>query len=269
MRYPTFKPASLPGSGSAIYLYLLENIAIPSRLPHLLWYGSQEKKLNDEHDPFKGFFPIGKTYEIDYAGKGMGPYKFTGKEKNAVYVKDCSDETLMKLGIRGARPDEKVFNPNFVSYDDLPKNARLSNETATMSLAKSLSAYLCGIKGILYTEQDVVEMMIIAIREGNSEQMKYILHGNHVSWCAARYIETGIMEEDVKKQFYAQTDTDFFMKDIGTIMPGILYTLALLGVDPTEAIKEIGYDVWGIEEVAAELKKYMKAEIDSAASQVA
>jgi len=269
VRYPTRRPASLPGSGSAIYLYLLENIAVPSRLPHELWYASQKSKLEDDHDPFKGFFPVGKTFEINYAGKGMGPYTFTGKEKNPVFVKDCSDETLMKLGIRGAKPGEKVFNPNFVEYDDLPENARISNETATMSLAKSISSYLCGKKDTLYTELDVSEMLIIAIRDGNSEEMRYILHGNHIAWCAARYIETGVMEEDLKKQFYAQTDSDFFDKDIGTIMPGILYTLALLGSDPTEVIKELGYDIWDIDKVALKLKSYMKPEKGEEAAQVA
>jgi len=269
VRYPIERPASLPGSGSAIYLFLLDNIAVPSRLPHELWYASQKIKLENEHDPFKGFFPVNETFEINYANKGMGSHTFTGKEKSAVYVKDCSEETLMKLGIRNAKPDEKVFNPNFVDYDDLPEKARISNETATMSLAKSISAFLCGIRDILYTEQDVVDMLTVAIKRCDSNEMRYILHGNHVAWCAARYIETGVMEEDLRKQFYGQTDVDFFMKDIGTIMPGMLYTLALLGTDPTEIIKELDYEIWDIDKVAEELKGYMKVEIDKAKKKVA
>lgn len=263
-RYPTERPASLPGSGSAIYLFVLNNIAIPSRLPHDLWYASQESKLENEHDPFKGFFPVGETLEVDYAGRGMEPYTFTGKEKNPVFVKNCSEKTLMKLGIRDAKPEEKVFNPNFVTYDELPENARISNETVTMSLVKSISAYLCGTKGVLYTEKDVAEMLIVAIKKCDSDEMRYILHGNHVAWCAARFIETGIMEEDIKKQFYAQTDIDFFEKDVGTIMPGMLYTLALLGHDPIEMIKFLDYDIWDIDKVALKLKSFMKVEEDKA-----
>ena len=268
-RYPTLKPASLLGSGSAIYLFLLENIKVPSQLPHQLWYASQKAKLDDPHDPFKGFFPIGKTFEINYANKGMESHEFTGKEKNAIYVKDCSDKTLMELGIRDAKPDEKIWNPNFVTYDELPHNARISNETATMSLAKSISAYLSGKKDILYTELDVIDMLKMSIMDCNSDDMRYILHGNHVAWCATRYLETGIMEEDLKKQFYAQTDIDFFMKDIGTIMPGMLYTLALLGVDPTEIIKEMDYDVYDIDKVAQKVKTFMKVEVDNAQDKVA
>jgi len=258
VRYPTLRPASVPGSGSAIYIYLLENIAVPSRLPHELWYASQKKKLDDPHDAFKGFFPVGETLELSYGGSEVGPYTFTGEEKNPVFVKDCSYETLMGLGIRDADSKDKVYNPNFVAYEDLPEKARISNETATMSLAKSISAFLCSKGDILYTEQDVVDMLTVAIKKCDSQEMRYILHGNHVAWCAARYIETGTMEEDIKRQFYGQNDIDFYIKDIDTIMPGMLYTLAILGVDPTEIIKELDYEIWDIDKVAEELKGFMK-----------
>ena len=258
MRYPTLSACTVPGGGRAVYLYLLENMAIPARLPHELWYASQKVKLDDPHDPFKGFFPVGETFELSYAGSEMEPYTFTGKEKNPVYVKDLSSESLMKLGIRNANPKEKVFNPNFVPYDQLPEKARISNETVTMSLAKSISAYLCTLKDILYTEQDVVDMLTVAIKRCDSQEMRYILHGNHVAWCAARFIDTGKMEEDIKRQFYGQNDIDFYVKDIGTIMPGMLFTLAILGIDPTEIIKELDYDIWDIDKVAKEIKSYMK-----------
>ncbi len=261
MRYPTMSPGTALGSGSAVYLYLMENIAIPSRLPHDLWYASQKKKLEDQHDCFKGFFPVGETFEISYGGSEVKPYTFTGEEKNPVYVKDLSDETVLKLGIGKAKLNEKVWNPNYVKYDDLPDNARISNETATMSLAKSISAFLCKQGDIMYTEIDVVNMLRAAIKNCNSEEMRYILHGNHVAWCAARYIETGTMEKDIMRQFYGQNDVDFYVKDIGTIMPGMLYTLAILGSDPIEAIKELTYDIWDIETVAKDLQQHMKEAI--------
>jgi hypothetical protein len=258
MRYPTESPGSALGSGSAVYLYLLENIAVPSRLPHKLWYEAQKIKLKDQHDPFRGFFPIGETLEISYGGSEVGPHTFTGEERNPVYVRDLSDEALMQLGIRDANPKDKVWNPNYVKYEDLPENARISNETATMSLAKSISAFLCTKGDIMYTEIDVVDMLTTAVRNCNSDEMRYILHGNHVAWCAARYIETGIMEEDIKRQFYGQNDTDFYVKDIGTIMPGMLFTLAILGFHPMEVIQELTYDIFDIKSVAKELQQYMK-----------
>lgn len=236
----------------------MENIVIPSRLPHKLWYNAQEEKLKDPHDPFRGFFPVGETFDISYGGSDIKPHKFTGKERNPVFVRELSDGAKMELGLRDADPKEKVWNPNFVAYDDLPDNARISNETATMSLAKSISAFLCKKGDIMYTEIDVVDMLMAAIRNCNSDEMRHILHGNHVAWCAARYIETGTMEEDIMRQFYGQNSADFYVKDIGTVMPGMLYTLAVLGSDPVKVIEELTYDIWDIESIAVELQQYMK-----------
>lgn len=260
MRYPTEKPSTMLASGSAIYLYLLENIAIPSRLPHELWYKGEEAKIFDQHKAFKGNFPIGETFEISYGGKDMAPYTFTGKEKNAVFVRDLSNATLMKLGIPAdTDPREKVWNPNFVPYDELTHTVKMSNEVPTMSLAKSISAFLCKKGDLMYTEVDIVDMLTVAIKRPDSEEMRYILHGNHVSWCASRYIETGTMEADIERQFYGQNNSDFYIKDIGTVMPAMLYTLAILGTDPVEAIQDLSYDIWGIEDVAKKLRQYMKA----------
>jgi len=261
MRYPIAIPSSVPGSGSAVYLHLLASLKIPSELPHLLWYNSQRKKLENKHDPFKGFFPIGKELLCSYGGSEMRTYLFTGKEKNPVYVKDLSPKAKMELGISNdANPADKVYNPNFVPYNELSENTRISNETVSMSLAKSISSFLCTKKDILYTEIDVVNMLITAIKHANSDEMRTILHGNHVAWCAARFVESGQMEEDIKRQFYGQNDIDFYIKDIGTIMPSMLYVLALLGSDPTDVIKNLDYDLYGIEEVAETLKAYMKSE---------
>ncbi len=258
MRYPTSAPSSALASGSAVYLYLLENYAVPSRLPHELWYAGEEEKLLNPHKAFKGLFPVGETYNISYAGKEMAPYTFTGEEKNPVFVKDISSEDQMALGLIGADPREKVWNPNFVKYEDLTKIVRMSNETPTLSLAKSISAFLCTRGDIMYTEKAVVDMLTVAIKKCDSEEMRYILHGNHVAWCASRFLDTGVMEEDIKRQFYGQNNVDFYIKDVGTIMPAMLYTLAILGVDPVEAIEDLDYDLWGIEAAAKELQKYMK-----------
>ena len=259
MRYPINQASSIPGSGSAVYLHLLNNINLPARLPHELWYNGQAAKLDDEHDPFKGFPPKGRTLKMSYGGSVVQDYTFTGEEKNPIFVKDLSPEAMLELGLpKDANPADKVFNPNFCAYEDLPDNARISNETASMSLAKSISSFLCTKMGITYTEKDIVEMLLVSIDHADSQEMRHILHGNHVSWCAARFIETGVMEEDIKRQFYGQNDIDFYVKDIGTIMPSMLFTLAILGVDPVEMIKKLDYDLWGIDEVAEKLQGYMK-----------
>jgi len=260
MSYPILKARSIPGSGSEIYLYLMQHVHVPSRLPHELLYAGQKKKLRSAYDPFLGFFPVGETFELSYAGGDMGLYTFTGKEKSPVFVKDLSEKSLMQLGLRDADPKEKVWNPNFVNYENLPQATKISNETATISLAKSISTFLCNYKDILYTEQDVVEMLITAIKKCDSKQMQYILHSNHVAWCISKYIETGVIEEDMKRQFYGQNNVDFYAKDIGTIMPSMLYTLALLGVSPAEMIKELDYNLYGIDEIANKLETYMYSE---------
>jgi len=103
-------------------------------------------------------------------------------------------------------------------------------------------------------------MLVVAIKNANSMEMRHILHGNHIAWCSIRFMETGIMEEDIKKQFYGQNKTDFYIKDIGTIMPSMLYTLAILGINPEVIIRDLDYDLWGIDTVAEKLQFYMKRE---------
>jgi len=260
MRYPVEGAESVPGSGTGVYLYLLENYLVPARSCHDIWYSGQEKKLKDKHDPFKGFFPVGQTLKLSYGGGPMGNHKFTGEEKNPVFVKDLHAETILKLGIPNdpEKQDEKVFNPNFLKYDDTPDDAKVSNEATTMSLAKSISAYLCGEKGLLYSEIDVVNMLTVAIKNANSAEMRHILHGNHIAWCSIRFMVTGVMEADIKKQFYGQNTRDFYMKDLGTIMPSMLYTLAILGVDPVEAATWLDYDLYEINVIANDMQQYMK-----------
>jgi hypothetical protein len=68
------------------------------------------------------------------------------------------------------------------------------------------------------------------------------------------------MEEDIRKQFYGQNSMDFYIKDIGTILPGMLFCASSLGIDPVEAIKYLDYDIWGIDKVANSLRKYMNQE---------
>ena len=203
MRYPISRASSVSGSGNAFYFYVLDNVKVPAHLSHELWYNGLKQAMLEKDYPFRGFFPVGKTLKISYAGSSEKVlYTFTGEEKNPVFVKDLSPEALLELGISSkADPSAKVFNPLFVVYDKLPEKIKKSNELPTLSLAKSISSYL-GSRDILYTEKDIENMLIVSLKDCNSDPMRYILHENHIAWCSARFMETGIMEEDIKKQFY-------------------------------------------------------------------
>lgn len=246
MRYPTEKASSLPGGGSAVYLHLMDNIAIPAKLCHELWYNGCKKLKDDPKHPFQGFFPIGETLTISYGGSPMCEHTFSLDDKNPVFARELSSEAKEALGIAvTASGDAKVFNPYYRLYEDLPRNYQKDNELPSLSLAKSIASYLSP-KNPLFTEEDVMNMLIAAIKSANSDQMIHILHGNHVSWCASRFLQLEVMDDQIKKNFYSQNDIEFFIKDIGTVMPSILYVLALLGFDPVEAIGYLNYDLWGI-----------------------
>lgn len=258
MRYPTEKASSLPGGGSAVYIHLMDNIAIPAKLCHGLWYNGCKELKDDPNHPFQGYYPIGETMSISYGGSPICDHTFTEDDKNAVLVKDLSSEVREKLGIvPTASRDAKVFNPYFRLYEDLPRDYQKDNELPSISLAKSICSFLSS-KNPLFTEEDVVNMILAAIKNASSDQMIHILHGNHVSWCASRFLKNETMDEQIKKNFYSQSDIEFFIKDIGTVMPPMLYVLAILGVDPVSAVESLSYDLWGIQDAAEEMRNCMK-----------
>jgi hypothetical protein len=258
MRYPIKSPSSIPGSGQALYLHLVESVSVPAKLTHEIWYNGCEQLRIESTHPFQGFFPIGKTFKLSYGGSPMNDYTFTGEEKNPVFVKDLSSEAKLALGISAdTNGADKVFNPLFRKYEELPEKTRKDNELPALSLAKSIASFLSS-KDVLFTEADVVDMLTVAVKAANSDQMRHILHGNHVAWCAARFMTTGVMEEDIRRNFYGQNPVDFYVKDIGTIMPAMLYAFAILGSDPVEVIKHLDYDLWGVDAAAAEMQKFMK-----------
>jgi len=257
MRYPIKKASSILGSGHSVYQYLIKNIHIPAKLTHEIWYNSCETLRTNPNEAFRGFFPVGETLKLSYAGAPMADYTFTGDEKNPIFVKNLSLEAKMSLGISNTISEsDKVFNPLFKPYEKLPSQTKKDNELPTLSLAKSITSYLSS-KDVLFTESDVVGMIRSALEDANSDEMRHILHVNHVAWCATRFMIWGTMEEDIKKNFYSQNEVSFYVKDIGTIVPSMLYCLAFLGVDPLEAIAHIDYDLWGIEDTAKEMQKFM------------
>jgi hypothetical protein len=44
MRYPIDSASNIPGSGNAFYLFLLDNVHIPAKSTHTLWF-----KTDDHH----------------------------------------------------------------------------------------------------------------------------------------------------------------------------------------------------------------------------
>jgi len=257
MRYPLEKASSIPGSGYALYLHLMNNTHISAKLSHDIWYNGCEKLRQDATHPFQGFFPVRATLKLSYAGSPMQDYTFTGKEKNPVYVGELSQEAKDMLGISPQAADtDKVYNPSFIPYENLSEKTKKDNELPALSLAKSISSYLSA-DDALFTESSTVTMLLAAIGNANSREMRHILHGNHVAWCASRFIQSSIMEEDIKKNFYGQNDIEFFIKDIGTVIPPMLYCLAILGVNPSLAIENLDYDLYGVKVAAKEMSRYM------------
>lgn len=261
MRYPIENPSPIPGSGNALYLFLLENVAVPGALPHMLWYTGLAKQMEEPaQTTFRGYFPIGETLKIQYANNPeYVDHKFTGQEKNPVFVNDLSKEAMLYLQIpQDASGDDKVFNPNFLPYDQLPDTTKKLNELPTLSLAKSVSSWFMSKANacIYYTEEQVVKFLIRACELPSSEEMMYLLHGNHVTWCTHTFLHYGI-QPDIKREFYAQTNQDFFIKDMGTIMPSILYALSMVGVDPMTVVDNLKFDLWGIDEVGRSLQADM------------
>lgn len=262
MRYPTDHPEAIPGSGGAIYLYLLENVSVPGSLPHVMWYEGLKKQMEDPSSTaMRGYFPVGEIHRLSYAGSPMGEHKFTGNEQNAVFVKDLAPETVLKLGIsKDRKPDEKVFNPNFLPWPELPPEIHKLNELPALSLAKSISGW-CGQKQTFYTEIDVRDFLVTACKHPSGEQMMYILHGNHVAWCTHRFITAGAsteLEADIKKEFYSQSSPDFYIKDLGTIFPSILYVLGLLGEDVMNIVNNLPFDMWGVHDLGRGITDMMK-----------
>lgn len=265
-KYPISNKAStVPSSGMAVHKHLLENIDVVARLPHDLWYNGEKKKIDDPNNPFMGFFPIGRTLKLSYAGSPIQNYKFTGKETNAVLVKDLSPEAMTELGLSENlmvnKLTAKVFNPNYVSFDDLSNAVKQSNKNPTLMLAKSIDSFLTIVHGSTYSEQNVVDFLLAAIINANSQEMLYLLYNNYIAWCVSRFNESGVMEADVKRRYHSQEDPEFYLKDIGTIMPSILYTLAILGINPVPIIPKLTYDIWDIDNVANAIHdKFFKGE---------
>ena len=131
-----------------------------------------------------------------------------------------------------------------------------------MSVPKSVSSYLAGVKGkVNYSERDVLNLLTTSFDDLSSPEMMHLLHGNHLAWAALAYIrEKGNVAGDLLAEFHGQNPTDFYAKDLGTVLPAMFFALASLGQDPLDFHKKLDIEVWGAKEIAQYMREYMPRE---------
>jgi len=273
-RYPVKRPSSAPATGRLLYQHLMNKLGDPARANHNIWYAGEEAKLKSPSEfAFRGANPKGKTHELKSLSgkditegktaqrteKGTVLYTFTGSE-GPVLVSDLSDSAREELGIpASARDKDKVFNPNFVDYDELSQETKLSNELAVLSFIKGFSSYLGGLKGKTnYSELDVLKFIRACFEDLSGQEMMHVLHGNHMAWAVLAYVrESGNVSGDVSTEFHAQNPVDFYIKDLGTILPAMFHALSQLGQDPVQYHDKLDIEIWGAKDAAKYMKKFM------------
>ena len=282
--YPVESVSSAPGTGRLLYDHLMKHIHIPATANHDIWYAGEEAKLTDPDTyAFRGGTPYGETLElrtlagqdleesdnVDATDHGTFLYTFptkedyivSGENEVPVYAGDLSTAARKGLGIpETAREEDKVFNPNFRTYDELDPFTKYSNELASLSLPKSLSSWWAGLQGkVNYSEADVLSYLDACFDNLSGPEMTHLMHGNNMAWSALAYIrERGAIEGDLMKEFHAQNPTDFYIKDLGTLLPAMFYSLAMLGKDPVEYYERLDIEIWGAKETAEHMQGLMR-----------
>jgi hypothetical protein len=240
----------------------MKNINISASANHNIWYaGAQAQLAKPNEFAFRGDIPTGKTLElITLAGKTVNsPYTFTGEE-SYVLVTDLTDTAKNELAIpTNARGKDKVFNSNFKVYEKLSELTKISNELPALSAAKSISNYLAGVKAkVNYSERDVLNLLTSSFENLRGPEMMHFLHGNHLAWAALAYVRAkGNVSGDILTEFHSQNPTDFYVKDLGTILPTMFFALASLGEDPVKFHDKLDVDVWGAKDAATYMRKHM------------
>lgn len=278
--YPVEKPTSALATGSLLYQHLLNNATIPAVACHNIWYAGQLEAYNDPNNVFKGDIPVGQTIAlVSLMGKpldgleeilkqnavdngdGTFDYTFTGSEKeDYVLAGDLSDSACTELNIpTDTKAGKKIYNSNFKeNYDDLFELTKISNELTAVSFAKAVSSWYGSQGKINYSEKDVLDFIDAALERLDSPEMTHILNTNHMAWSALDYVKSGRnVAGDLKSEFYAQQTTDFYEKDLATILPAMFYAGALLGSDPVELHKKVDYPVWDADKAAVSMQQYM------------
>ena len=264
--YPVRKPSSAPSTGRILYEFLIDNLRTPSAANHLLWYSGEGAKLpQPEKYAFRGDIPIGESLElISIAGKPLNEgqsivHKLDGTEPY-IQVSDLAPKSRLELNIpETAKPKDKVYNPNFKPFDQLDPLTKMSNELASLSVVKSISSYLGGVRGkVNYSEKDVLSLLSSCFTDLSSPEMMHFLHGNHLAWAALEYVRTnGNVTGNIRTEFHGQNTSDFYQKDLGTILPAMFFALANLGQDPVEYFKQLDIEVWAADKAAEYMRQFM------------
>lgn len=272
-QYPVKNPTSAPSSGNLLYQHLLRNISVPAKANHEIWYSGEKAKLrHPEEYAFRGNIPTDKTLELitlsgqpiieregaKPTGNGTFIYTLRGTE-SPILVKDLSDSARAELKIPAkAKPNDKVYNPNFKEYQELEEYTRFSNELACLSVPKSISSYFGGNGRTSYSERDVLDFLTTCFKDLSSTEMMHVLHGNHLAWAALNYVRNkGNVEGEIMVEFHAQNPTDFYMKDLGTVLPTMFYALANLGKDPVMYHDMLDIEVYGAKPAAEYMQSFM------------
>lgn len=261
-QYPVKKPSSAPATGRLLYNHLMENLKIPARANHSIWYEGEKRKLDKPSEyAFRGKAQKGKKVELKSLNGNPLPEP-TMKEldgSETVLVKDLTDSAREELGIpENARDKDKVYNPNFVPYEELGKETKLSNELPVLAFIKGVSSWYSGLQGKTnYSELDVLRFIRACLEDLSSPEMMHVLHGNHMAWAVLSYVrEDGNVSGDVSAEFHSQNPVDFYTKDLGTTLPGIYFALSQLGQDPVEFDAMLDIEVWGSKDAAAYMRRY-------------
>ncbi len=262
--YPVKSPSSAPATGRILYEYLMRNIKIPAGSNHEIWYSGEKLKLeNPQSYAFRGDIPTGKTLELLSLGGRIYDtpinHTFTGEE-SYVLVSDLTSNSKRELEIPvNARARDKVFNANFKSHEDLPLMTKMSSELAAMSVPKSISSYLAGVRAkVNYSEVDIFNLLNRSFEDLSSNEMMHFLHGSHLAWASLAYLrDKGNVAGDIMTEFHSQNATDFYTKDLGSILPAMFFALANLGQDPVRFKDKLDIEIYGVEEAANYMRKFM------------
>ena len=275
--YPTALPSTAPGTGHFFYEFLMRNIGIPAASTHTIWYEGEKAKLAEPGKfPFRGALPpVGSELElITLEGKPIpdtaSRYVINGAEQ-FVLVSDLAAPERERLGIPiSARDRDKVFNLNFKQYGELSDETRMANELPALSLPKSISSFIAGVqRKAYYSEEDVVKFLERCFSDLSGQEMMHVLHGNHAAWAASAYLRSqGNVEGDLLAEFHGQQPTDFYVKDIGTVLPAMFFALASLGQDPIQYHDLIDLEIWGAKDAAVYMQQFRPQAIDDRAKRI-
>ncbi len=272
-KYPVNRPTTAPATGKLFHDYLLEPTSVKNSgsAAHNIWYRGMAMQLaNQEEHPFRGRAHKGDKIELltlsgepikASVGKRKGDsVVYTLKGVETILVSDLTDRSKQELGIPAkARDKDKVYNPNFVEYEQLDPVTKMSNELPALILPKSFSSYYAGLQGkVNYSEVDVLNFLTRCFTDLSSQEMMHLMSHNHMAWATASFIRSGgNTSGDVKAEFWSQNPPDFYQKDLGTLLPALFFAIASLGKDPVEFQQKLDVEVWGSKENAEYMRQYM------------